>query len=180
MVAPVVPVLEPDNVDVRFVSPFMAFLASLRASLSDAALLETVVACRAVEVPAEGRAGGLARLLPAVARVVELAGAVLCADEAVPAIAGNRAVVPAAGRLGAADVAGAAFFARGTFVAFLAAGVGAGLFGVSTCSTAASEESAAVGTGVASGSAMSISRAKANPCRKEKTFVTNYYREETN
>jgi hypothetical protein len=162
VVAPVVPALEPDRVDMRFESPFMAFLDSSpdatppRPSVSGAVLLEAVVVRLAVEIPAAGRAGGLARPLPVVTRVVELAGPALCADEAVPAIADDRVAVPAANRFGAAEVAGAAFLAGGACLTAGGVSVG-GLFGVSVCSTAASEASAAVGAGAVSGSAMSVS-----------------------
>jgi len=165
VVAPAAPVLGLDKVDMRFESPFMVFLLSSPdampplPSVSDAALLEAIVVVvvrRAADGPAVGRAGGLARLLPVVARVVELAGPALCADEGVPVVADDRAVELAANRFGGTEVAGVAFLAGG---ACLTAGAlsAAGLFGVSVCSTAASEESAAGGAGAASGSAMSNS-----------------------
>lgn len=111
---------------------------------------------RAVVVPAVGLAGGLFKLLPVAPRAVELVEAAFCADEAVPAIADDREEVAAVGRLGAAEVAGVAFFVGGMFSLFFSADAVAasGLFGVSTFSagaSAASELMVAVG---ASGSDM--------------------------
>lgn len=108
----------------------------------------------AVVVPAVGLAGGLVKLLPVVPRAVELAEAVFCADEAVPAIADDRDEVAAVGRLGAAEVAGVAFFVGATFSGFFAADALAvsGFFGVSTFSTGASRASGATVATGASGS----------------------------
>lgn len=174
VLTPVVLVLELGRVDIRFDSPFMAFLVSSpdarppRPSVSVAAPLEVMVVRRAVEILALGRVGGLARLLPDVARAVELAGPALCADEAVLAVMDDREAVLAANRFGAAEVAGVTFLVGRACLT--AGGASAsGLFGVSVCSIATSEESAAVGAGAASGSAMSISGRKGpNTCRSRR------------
>lgn len=158
---PLVPEAVPESVDMRFESPFIAFLASspdVRLALpswSDVAPFAVVAGRLAVVVPAVGLAGGLVKLLPMVGRVVELD---FCADEAVPTIADERADVAAVGRLGAAEVAGVAFLAGGMFSAFFdaeaAAVAASGFFGVSTFSGGASVASGLMVVAAASGSAI--------------------------
>jgi len=108
----------------------------------------------AVVEAAAGLAGGLAKLLPVVPRADEVDEDSLWAVEAVPAV--RRDDVAALRRLGAAEVAGIAFFAAGAVATFFPAGeaVSSGLFGVSTLSAGASAGSGAMVDAGASGSAI--------------------------
>ena len=169
--------VEVPTADMRLLRPFIGFLASspLVRDVFPSCSCEGVafavdVGRRTVVVPAEGRAGGLVKLLPAVVRVelvdVVFKWPVAARGDALLELELNLVGAETPGRLGAADVAVAGFFVGGMFsclapaagVAVVAAGPGTGstasFCGSGVSSTGSWASSTAIGTSWASTSAM--------------------------